>query len=44
MDLVTFTEEILNGKLWFFCSDLDDATVFLPENVQEFTLAFLLLN
>ena len=27
-DLVTFTEEILNGKLYFLCSD------FLPPDIK----------
>ena len=31
MDLVTFTEEILNGKLHFLCSDV--FTVSLIENM-----------
>ena len=28
-DLVTFTQEILNGKLHFFCSNPDKANVTL---------------
>ena len=31
MDLVTFTEEILNGKLHFLCSGV----TFFPQNVKK---------
>ena len=32
-DLVTFTEEILNGKLHFLCSDKINIKVILPDLV-----------
>ena len=43
-DLVTFTEEILNGKLHFLCSDWLSplsATEWFSENVNEKTEAYL---
>ena len=35
-DLVTFTEEILNGKLHFLCSDLAKKLKQRRQNIQNF--------
>ena len=36
-DLVTFTEEIFNGKLHFFCS----VRILIPEYMKRFKISYL---
>ena len=40
-DLVTFTEEILNGKLHFLCSAITEFSGAIKEKGQKFTLKMM---
>ena len=43
-DLVTFTEEILNGKLHFLCTDIVNQSIDLQSDLKELILIFLNLE